>query len=218
MLAWGEGVTSTLPDAGVVPRPVPTDATREAWLLAYTLARRGVPVGLVAPHQSSPDRSDTAPADEATASLLARFNRGNAEFAATDDDGIVHIRRRDQPALINGMLTRSSRRPAAVADALETVVNATGELLWNGVFEYRGSVGSYLGGRSRCLDARVRVVAGEISPLRVLDGISRQHPDIFWVVTYDPRDTASADDLRVGIVCSGGGSVLMCSGRSRECG
>jgi hypothetical protein len=54
----------------------------------------------------------------------------------------------------------------------------------------------------------------EISPLSVLDAIARQHPDIFWIVTYDPDGTASADDLRVGVVCSGGGSASLRSGRS----
>ena len=51
----------------------------------------------------------------------------------------------------------------------------------------------------------------------MLDAIARQHTDIFWVVTYDPEGVASADALRIGIVCSAGGSVLLCSGRSSEC-
>jgi hypothetical protein len=217
LVAWGEGVTIA-PDPGAIARPVPTRATREAWLLAYALARRGVPAGLIVPHETSPDTRGPALGDEPLANALARFNRENTEFAATDDNGIVHIRPRARPAAIDHWLTRSLQRPESVAYSLEAAVHATGELLWNGVFKCRGSVGSYLGGRAHCLDLRVRVAAGQTSPLRVLDAIARQHPGISWVVTYDSYDTASADDLRVGIVCPGGGNLLACSGRSRGCG
>ena len=236
LLAWWALPSSpSPPDVGVAARPVPTEATREAWLLASGLARRGVPTGLIAPHgvgkghESGPGTAHSALADESTAGVLARFNRGSGEFAATEDDGIVHIRRRDQPALIDGLLTGASRQPAlalpplglpadcrdVLAHPLGIVLNATGVLLWNGVFEDRGAVGSYLGGRPHCLDACVHVAAGEISPLHVLDAIARQHSDIFWIVTYDP-DVGTVDDLRVGIVCPGGGGVLARSGRSRR--
>jgi hypothetical protein len=192
-----------------------TGADTDPETYAIALARHEVAGGLVAPRSVSlrglvfPRPAATPAAKVAFKEALGRsidlFNASGGSFRASEDDGVVRLRSRDEPLEATNALKRTVHVERAGVTAFALLRGRVIAALRGAEPSEGFAFAGLMPGPDCLLGGSVRLTEGDHTATDLLDEIVRQVPGLVWCVTYSPGRLDRT--LKVGLMSTDGATV-----------